>query len=74
MQVPPGFKAKPKAKPVDRLANGEKPYTGRDEGIRRSKLPPGAPGASKDGVGVHEDKKKKAAKEAARKWKQQKGD
>ena len=45
---------------------GKKPYTGRDEGIRRSKLPPGAPGASKDGVGVQVDKKKQANKAAAR--------
>jgi hypothetical protein len=44
----------------------EKPYMGRDEGIRRSKLPPGAPGSSKDGVGVHVDKKKAADKKAAR--------
>jgi hypothetical protein len=44
----------------------KKPYTGRDEGIRRSKLPPGAPGASKDGVGVQVDKKKAADKKAAR--------
>jgi hypothetical protein len=45
---------------------GEKPYMGRDEGIRRSKLPPGAPGSSKDGVGVQVDKKKAADKKAAR--------
>jgi hypothetical protein len=44
----------------------KKPYMGRDEGIRRSKLPPGAPGSSKDGVGVHVDKKKEANKKAAR--------
>ena len=44
----------------------KKPYMGRDEGIRRSKLPPGAPGASKDGVGVQVDKKKEAARKAAR--------
>lgn len=45
---------------------GKKPYMGRDEGIRRSKLPPGAPGASKDGVGVQVDRKKQANKTAAR--------
>lgn len=41
----------------------------RDEGIRRSKLPPGAPGADKAGVGVQTDKRKEADKNAARKWK-----
>lgn len=40
----------------------------RDEGIRRGKLPPGAPGADKYGAGTQEDKKKQADKDAARKW------
>ncbi len=56
------------------VKKADKPYMGRDEGIRRQKLPPGAPGADKAGVGVQIDKKKKAAKEAARKWKHGKDD
>lgn len=52
----------------------KKPYMGRDEGIRRGKLAPGTPDADKYGVAIQEDKKKKAAKEAARKWKHKKGD
>ena len=46
----------------------EKPYTGRDEGIRTQKLAPGTPGANKQGVGIRTDKKKAASKEAARKY------
>jgi hypothetical protein len=46
----------------------EKPYTGRDEGIRTQKLAPGTPGANKQGVGVRVDRKKEASKTAARKW------
>jgi hypothetical protein len=51
------------------MKNEKKPYMGRDEGIRRSKLPPGAPGADKAGVGIHNDKKKEADKKKARKFK-----
>lgn len=43
-----------------------KPYTGRDEGIRRQKLAPGTPGSDKAGVGVTTDKKKARSKKAAR--------
>ena len=65
---PPGAFKTPKvwAGPPILPGKKKKPYVGRDEGIRRSKLPPGAPGASKDGVGVQVDKKKEASKKAAR--------
>ena len=57
-------------KPVQMKAEKKaKQYTGRDAGILASRKAPGAEGADKHGVGVHKDKKKEAAKNAARKWK-----